>query len=179
MSRIGKLPVPIPSEVKVNLDGQTLTVEGPKGSLKKSFHPEMTIAVEDNAIVVRRPSDKGFHRGLHGLTRALIYNMVTGVTKGYEKKLQLVGVGFRGEIKGSYLQLFVGYSHSVLVKPPDGVKLEFVHKEGIITVSGIDKELVGLTADRIRNIRKPEPYKGKGIRYVDEQIRRKAGKTAA
>jgi large subunit ribosomal protein L6 len=179
MSRIGKQPVPIPSGVKVNLSGQELTVEGPKGTLVSKFHPEITIEVGEEQVVVTRSSDKGYYRSLHGLTRALINNMVIGVTVGYKKELELVGVGYRGEFKGKYLMLHVGYSHPVLVQPPDGVKVEFDHKAGLITVSGINKQLVGLTADRIRSIRKPEPYKGKGIKYKGEYIRRKAGKTAA
>jgi large subunit ribosomal protein L6 len=179
MSRIGKLPVPIAPGVKVKLTGQELTVEGPKGTLVRSFHPEIKIEVGGESIVVSRSSDIGYYRALHGLTRALINNMIIGVTKGYTKELELVGVGYRGELKGKYLMLYVGYSHPVLVRPPDGVNLEFDHRGGLITVSGIDKELVGLTADRIRSIRKPEPYNGKGIKYKGEHIRRKAGKTAA
>lgn len=178
MSRVGKMPVPIPEKVTVNLSGKELTVEGPKGKLKKTFHPEINIEVAHGAIRVSRMSDDGFHRSLHGMTRALIFNMVTGVTDGFKKELELVGVGYRGEMKGKGLMLQVGYSHQVLIKPPDGVTIEFDHRANLITVSGIDKELVGLTADRIRSIRKPEPYKGKGIKYKDEHIRRKAGKTA-
>lgn len=179
MSRVGKAPVLIPEGVKTNLAGQELTVEGPKGTLVRKFHPEMKINVGEAEITVDRPSDSTFYRSLHGLTRALIQNMVIGVTEGYKKELEMVGVGYRGEMKGKNLMLYVGYSHPVLVSPPDGVTLAFDHKAGLITVSGIDKELVGLTADRIRSIRKPEPYKGKGIKYKGERIRRKAGKTAA
>jgi large subunit ribosomal protein L6 len=179
MSRVGKLPVPIPKGVKIALSGKELTVEGPKGKLVKTFHPEINIDVGDDAVTVTRSSDKTFHRALHGLTRALINNMVTGVTEGFKKELELVGVGYRGEKKGKGLMLYVGYSHPVLVRPPDTVDIDFDHKAGLITVTGIDKELVGLTADRIRSIRKPEPYKGKGIKYKGEHIRRKAGKTAA
>jgi large subunit ribosomal protein L6 len=179
MSRIGKAPVEIPQDVKIKLEGQEMTVEGPKGTLNRKFHPEIKIEVSETRVTVTRSSDGGFHRSLHGLTRALIQNMVIGVTKGYQKQLELVGVGYRGEMKGKSLMLNVGYSHPVLVKPPDSVTIEFDHKAGLITVSGVDKELVGLTADRIRSIRKPEPYKGKGIKYKGEHIRRKAGKTAA
>ncbi len=179
MSRIGKQPVVIVDGVKVKLTGLELTVEGPKGTLTKKFHPDITINVGDDSIIVSRSSDIGFYRALHGMTRALIQNMVIGVTKGYSKQLEMVGVGYRGEIKGKNLELHVGYSHPVLVSPPDGIKIEYEHKAGLITVSGIDKHLVGLTADRIRSIRKPEPYKGKGIKYKGEYIRRKAGKTAA
>jgi large subunit ribosomal protein L6 len=179
MSRVGKAPVLIPEGVKLNLAGQELTVEGPKGTLVRKFHPEININVGDTEVTVTRSANDTFHRSLHGLTRALIQNMVIGVTEGYKKELEMVGVGYRGEMKGKLLMLHVGYSHPVLVSPPDNVTLEFDHKAGLITVSGIDKELVGLTADRIRSIRKPEPYKGKGIKYKGERIRRKAGKTAA
>lgn len=179
MSRIGKMPVPIVSGVKIKLSGLELTVEGPKGTLVRKFHPGISIAVGDDSIIVSRSSNDGFHRSLHGMTRALIQNMVIGVTEGYKKELELVGVGYRGEMKGKCLELNIGYSHPVLVKPPDEITIEFNHKAGLITVSGIDKALVGLTADRIRSIRKPEPYKGKGIKYKGEHIRRKAGKTAA
>lgn len=179
MSRIGKAPIAIPDGVKIKLDGQELTVTGPKGELIKKFHPEININFEENVITVTRNSNDGFHRSLHGLTRALIANMVVGVTKGYKRELEVIGVGYRGEIKGKRLILNIGYSHPVVVDPPDGVVLEFNVKAKLITVTGIDKELVGLTADRIRSIRKPEPYKGKGIRYKDEHVRRKAGKTAA
>lgn len=179
MSRIGKMPVQITKGVKVNLAGMQLTVEGPKGTLVRTFHPDIKIEVGEESIVVTRPTDNGFHRALHGMTRALIQNMVTGVSEGYKKELEMIGVGYRGEMKGRYLMLYVGYSHPVLIKQPDGVDVEFDHRANLITVSGIDKELVGLTADRIRSVRKPEPYKGKGIRYKGEHIRRKAGKTAA
>jgi len=178
MSRVGKLPVPIPETVKISLSGKEVTVEGPKGKLIKTFHPEIGIDVADDAVTVTRPSNNAFHRSLHGMTRAIINNMVIGVTEGFKKELEMVGVGYRGEIMGSALMLHVGYSHPVLVKPPDGVTIEFDHRANLITVSGADKALVGLTADRIRSIRKPEPYKGKGIKYKDEHIRRKAGKTA-
>ena len=178
MSRVGKLPVEIPGDVKVNLLGQELTVAGPKGTLFRAFHPDIHIDVQDKLVSVTRSADDTYHRSLHGLTRALIQNMIIGVTKGYKKELELVGVGYRGEMKGKCLLLSIGYSHPVLVKPPDNISIGFDHKAGLITVSGIDKHLVGLTADRIRSIRPPEPYKGKGIKYKDEHIRRKAGKTA-
>lgn len=179
MSRVGKLPIAIPAGVQVTLADVGVTVTGPKGSLVKAFHPAITVAVDGAAVIVTRSSDSPYYRALHGLTRALINNMVIGVTKGYLKELELVGVGYRGELKGKHLMLYVGYSHPVLVKPPEGVTIAFDPKAGLITVTGIDKELVGQTADRIRNVRKPEPYKGKGIKYKDEHIRRKAGKTAA
>ncbi len=179
MSRVGKLPVPIPAGVTTKLEGQELTVKGPKGSLTKTFRPEMTIAVGSDAITVTRNAESIMQRALHGLTRALIRNMVLGVTTGYSKQLEMVGVGYRAELRGRSLMIYIGYSHPVLVTPPDGVTLQLDPKANLITVSGIDKELVGLTADKIRSIRKPEPYKGKGIRYKDEYVRRKAGKTAA
>lgn len=182
MSRIGKKPVVIPKGVKISLSGNNLKVEGPKGTLSKDFHPEITINVGETEVTVERHSDVPYYRSLHGMTRAIIQNMVTGVTDGYSKKLEIVGTQYRAEMKGKYLFFppkAIGYSHAVLVKPPDGVSIEYDAKPKIITVSGIDKELVGLTADRIRAIRKPEPYKGKGIKYVGEYIRRKAGKTAA
>jgi large subunit ribosomal protein L6 len=179
MSRIGKKPVQIPSGVTINLDGRELTVKGPGGTLTRKFHPEIKINVDSDAITVTPHSNNAFHRSLHGMTRALIQNMVTGVTEGYIKELELIGAGYRGEIKNNRLILNVGYSHPVVILPPEGVTLEFNHKTGEIKVSGIDKESVGLTADKIRSVRKPEPYKGKGIRYKGEYIRRKAGKTAA
>jgi len=179
MSRIGKKPVQIPSGVSINLDGRELTVKGPRGTLTRKFHPEIAINVGSDAVTVTRSSNNAFHRSLHGMTRALIQNMVTGVTEGYIKELEIIGVGYRGEIKNNRLILYVGYSHPVVILPPEGVILEFNAKAGEIKVSGIDKELVGLTADKIRSVRKPEPYKGKGIRYKGEYVRRKAGKTAA
>jgi large subunit ribosomal protein L6 len=179
MSRVGKQPVKIASGVTITRTDNELTVTGPKGTLTKTFHPDITIQIEKDAVLVSRSTDDKYHRSLHGLTRALIQNMVTGVTAGYVKQLELVGVGYRGELKGRHLILYMGYSHSILVSPPDGVKLEFEHRAGLITVSGTDKQLVGLTADRIRNVRRPDPYKGKGIKYKGEILRRKAGKTAA
>lgn len=182
MSRVGKKPVEIPKGVTVALSGQELTVEGPKGKLVQTFHPEMTIDVGEQEVTVTRPSNIGFHRSLHGLTRALIQNMVIGVTDGFMKKLEIIGVQYRAEMMGKHLFFppkAIGYSHAVLVKAPDGITIEYEAKQKRITVTGIDKALVGLTADRIRAIRKPEPYKGKGIKYIDEHVRRKAGKTAA
>ena len=179
MSRVGKLPIAVPAGVNITLAESGVTVAGPKGSLTKAFHPSISIAMDEGAVTVTRSSNSPYYRALHGLTRALINNMVIGVTKGYVKELELVGVGYRGELKGKHLMLYVGYSHPVLVKAPEGVAIAFEPKGGQITVTGIDKELVGQTADRIRNVRKPEPYKGKGIKYKGEHIRRKAGKTAA
>jgi len=179
MSRVGKLPVTIPSGVTIKQDGLEISVKGPKGELAQKFHPDITVAIADDQVTVSRHSNNTFTRSLHGLTRALIQNMVTGVTEGFSKQLEMIGVGYRGELKGKTLILNVGYSHPVVVKAPDGVDLAYDPKANLITVTGIDKQLVGLTADRIRSIRKPEPYKGKGIRYKGEHVRRKAGKTAA
>lgn len=178
MSRIGKLPVPIPSGVKCELTGLHLKVTGPKGVLERDLHPDMIIAVEATEITVTRPSDKGPHRALHGLTRALIFNMVKGVTDGYEKVLKIEGVGYRASMQGKSLNLALGYSHPVLVEPPDGVTFA-APDSTTIRVAGIDKELVGQTAADIRTWRKPEPYKGKGIRYEGERVRRKVGKSGA
>lgn len=179
MSRVGKLPVTIPSGVSVKLEGLEMTVEGPKGTLERKFHPEISINVDGDTITVTRSSNVGFHRSLHGLTRALIQNMIIGVTEGYSKGLELIGVGYRCKMMGKSLVLNVGYSHPVVVQPPDEITVECDQKKNTILVSGINKELVGLVANRIRSVRKPEPYKGKGIRYKGEYVRRKAGKTAA
>ncbi len=180
MSRVGKQPVPIPPQVTVTLDGPTVTVTGPKGALVRTFHPAVTIAMDNGAVVVTRSFDTNFYRALHGMTRAIIKNMVIGVTEGYVKQLEMIGVGYRGELKGKRsLMMYVGYSHPVLLTAPEGVTIQLEPKGNLITVSGTDKELVGLTADKIRSVRPPEPYKGKGIRYKGEHVRRKAGKTAA
>jgi large subunit ribosomal protein L6 len=179
MSRIGKAPIPIPDKVKVAIDGQLIKITGPKGELSREIHADMTAKVEENQILVTRPSDQKSHRSLHGLTRALINNMVIGVTAGYKKEMEMVGVGYRAEIKGKTMILSLGYSHPILVTPPDGIKLEAPPKTHRIIVEGIDKELVGEVAAKIRKFRKPEPYKGKGIRYVGEHVRSKAGKAAA
>ena len=175
MSRIGKLPVTIPSGVKADLDGRHLKVTGPKGTLERSFHPDVNIALEDGHLVVTRSSNDPAHRALHGLTRALIQNMIVGVTSGYSKTLLITGVGYRAAIQGSSLQLSLGYSHPILVEPPAGVKFT-VDGTQTIKVEGIDKELVGQVAADIRRWRQPEPYKGKGIKYEKETIRRKEGK---
>ena len=179
MSRVGKVPIPIPDKVKVEIDGQLIKISGPKGDLSREIHADMTAKVEDNEILVTRPSDQKSHRCLHGLTRALINNMVVGVTDGYKKELEMIGVGYRAEMKGKTMVLALGYSHPILVTPPDGIKLDAPPKTHRIIVEGIDKELVGEVAAKIRQFRKPEPYKGKGIRYVGEHVRIKAGKTAA
>ncbi len=176
MSRVGKKPINI-KDVEVTLSGDTLKVKGKLGELEMKVHPNMTIEIEGDELSVKRPNDLRENRALHGLTRALIQNMVTGVTEGFSKVLDIVGVGYRAELKGKNLLLNLGYSHPIYFVPPDEVKLE-VPSQTQIKVSGIDKELVGLVAAKIRSFRKPEPYKGKGIKYSDEIIVRKAGKTA-
>ena len=176
MSRIGRLPIPIPQGVDVRIDGLTVTVKGPKGQLTQTFPEGVTIAVEDGKIVVRRVSDNRRHKAFHGLTRALLANMVEGVTKGFEKKLEIEGVGYRAELQGQELVLWVGYSHPVRIQPLPGITFEVDKSGRNITVKGKDKQVVGEMAARIRRVRPPEPYKGKGIRYAGEVIRRKAGK---
>ena len=178
MSRIGKKPVPIPDGVTVTVNGSTVTVKGPKGELKRTFRPEMRIEKEDGRLVVIRPSDAKEHRALHGLTRALLANMVDGVTKGYRRALEIVGVGYRAEKKGKALVVSVGYSHPVHYPEPEGITLT-ASTPTVVVVEGIDKQKVGQVAAEIRAIRPPEPYKGKGIRYQGEQVRRKAGKAGA
>jgi len=178
VSRIGKLPVVIPDGVKATLQGTHLTVKGPKGSLERDLHPDMNVSVQDKEILVTRPSDKGIHRSLHGLTRALIQNMVTGVTQGFEKTLKIEGVGYRASMQGKALNLALGYSHPVLIEPPEGISFA-APEPTTIKVAGIDRELVGQTAADIRAWRKPEPYKGKGIRYEKEYVRRKEGKAGS
>ncbi|MBC7343418.1 MAG: 50S ribosomal protein L6 [Clostridia bacterium] len=175
MSRVGKQPIPIPQGVEVDIKGNLVTVKGPKGQLTKELHPEMSISKENGQIRVTRPSDQPRHRALHGLTRSLVANMVHGVSKGYEKGLELVGVGYRAAKQGRKLVLTVGYSHPVEIEPEEGIELE-VPAPNKVVVKGIDKERVGAVAANIRAIRPPEPYKGKGIKYENEVIRRKAGK---
>lgn len=175
MSRIGKLPVEIPGGVQVSVEGNTVTVRGPKGSISKKMHPEMLIRVEDNTVVVERPSDDRLHRSLHGLTRSLIQNMVDGVTKGFEKTLVISGVGYRARKQGNKLVLSVGYSHPVEIEPEKGIEID-VPEPTRIVVRGVDKQLVGQVAASIRSVREPEPFLGKGIRYEDEHVRRKPGK---
>ena len=175
MSRIGKLPVQVPDGVKAELNGLRLKVTGPKGTLERTFHPDVNIALEDGHLTVTRPSNDPAHRALHGLTRALIQNMIIGVTTGYSKTLQIVGVGYRAAMQGKTLQLSVGYSHPVLVEPPAGITFT-VEGTQTIKVEGIDKALVGQVAANVRRWREPEPYKGKGIKYENEHIRRKEGK---
>ncbi len=176
MSRIGRMPIPIPQGVQVDIKGSHVTVKGPKGELSRSFNPDMTIALQDGQIVVTRPTDNRQHRALHGLTRALLANMVTGVTEGYRKDMEINGVGYRAEMQGDNLVLYVGFSHPVEIVPPSGITLGIENRGKTIVVEGIDKELVGEMAARLRRVRPPEPYKGKGIRYVGEYVRQKAGK---
>jgi large subunit ribosomal protein L6 len=175
MSRIGRLPVAVPSSVEVTIDGRRLTVKGPKGTLTRDLHPDMTVSREDGNIVVTRPTEQKTHKQLHGLTRTLVNNMVVGVTDGYRKGLEITGVGYRAAKVGEKLQLNLGYSHPIEIEPPQGISFE-VENPTRLAVVGIDKELVGQVAARVRSTRKPEPYKGKGVRYAGEQIRRKAGK---
>ena len=175
MSRIGRMPVAIPAGVKVTLDGVHIVVEGPKGKLERDLHPDMTVTVEGEGLLVTRPSDDKDHRALHGLTRALIHNMVVGVTTGFKKDLELVGVGYRAAKQGKNLVLTVGYSHPVEMEPGEGIEIE-VPSPNRITILGTDKEKVGAFAANVRSVRPPEPYKGKGIKYEGEVIKRKAGK---
>jgi large subunit ribosomal protein L6 len=178
MSRVGKTPIPIPEKTTVQIDGQHVAVNGPKGALERDIHPDITAKVDGQEVIVSRPSDVKRHRALHGLTRALLYNMVLGVSRGFSKELQLIGVGYRAEMRGKTLVLYLGYSHPIVLQPPEGVTISVEAKENKIKVEGVDKELVGETAAKIRSFRKPEPYKGKGVRYVGEYVRAKAGKTA-
>jgi large subunit ribosomal protein L6 len=176
MSRIGQKPVIIPQGVQVNLKDHTVEVKGKLGSLTQHFHPIISIKQDGNSVSVERPDDSPQVRALHGLTRALIANMVTGVSDGFKKELMIEGVGFRGEVRGSTLVLSVGYSHQVEVQAPQGVSFAVDRSGRQITISGTDKTVVGQVAANVRKVRKPEPYKGKGIRYANEVVRRKAGK---
>jgi large subunit ribosomal protein L6 len=175
MSRIGRMPIPLPAGVEVTQDGPTLRVKGPLGTLERTIHPEMSVEREDGTLRVVRPTDEPRHRALHGLTRTLVSNMVTGVATGFTKNLEISGVGYRAQLQGSKLVLALGYSHPVEVDPPAGIEFR-VETPTRLSVFGADKELVGQIAAYIRSQRKPEPYKGKGIRYQGEQILRKAGK---
>ncbi len=177
MSRIGRQPITVPQGVKVSVSGAKVNVEGPKGKLSREVHPLISVAVTDGKVVVTRPNDEGKTRSLHGLTRSLINNMVKGVTAGYSKGLHIEGVGYRAAVAGKKLNLTLGYSHPVEFPIPDGITIA-VENQTELMVSGVDKELVGQVAANIRFLRKPEPYRGKGVRYSDEVIRRKAGKTA-
>ncbi|HVM11530.1 MAG TPA: 50S ribosomal protein L6 [Actinomycetota bacterium] len=177
MSRIGKEPITIPDGVTVAVEGDRVTVTGPKGTLHQAISPDMQVTVEDGTATVRRPTDERQHRALHGLTRTLVANMIEGVTKGFEKALEIQGVGYRAALQGRDLELQLGFSHPVHVAAPDGIEFE-VPAPTRIVVRGIDKQLVGAVAADIRKIRKPEPYKGKGVRYEGEYVRKKAGKAA-
>lgn len=176
MSRIGKKPIEIPAGVTVTINDNNVTVKGPKGELTRKFNKELTISVEDNVLTVTRPSDSKEHRTIHGTTRALLSNMVEGVSKGFEKSLELIGVGYRAQKQGNKLILNVGYSHPVEIIPESGIEID-VPSNTKIVVKGISKEQVGALAANIRDVRPPEPYKGKGIRYEGEYVRRKEGKT--
>lgn len=176
MSRIGKKPVLLPAGVQVKINGSDVHVKGPKGELSRSFDPAMTIALKGNEVIVTRPDDQRQNRALHGLTRALLSNMVEGVTTGFKKTLMVDGVGYRAELAGKRLMLYLGYSHPIMIEPPAGITIEADPKAKTITIAGIDKEKVGEISAEIRSLRPPEPYKGKGIRYSDEVVRRKAGK---
>ena len=175
MSRIGRLPITVPSGVDISIVGPAITVTGPRGTLSRTLHPDMLVAQEDGTLFVRRPDEDKMHRQLHGLTRTLVANMVEGVTNGYRKGIEITGVGYRAAKVGNKLQLNLGYSHPIEIDPPAGISFE-VENPTRLAVVGIDKELVGQVAARVRASRKPEPYKGKGVRYAGEKIRRKAGK---
>jgi len=177
VSRIGRKPIPVPSGVTVTIEPELVKVNGPKGELSERIHRDITVAQEGEEIVVTRPTDRGEHRALHGLTRSLVANMVEGVTAGFEKRLEIQGVGYRAQLKGKDLELALGYSHPVPIRAPDGIEFE-VPQPTRIVVRGISKQLVGETAANIRKQRKPEPYKGKGIRYEGEYVARKVGKRA-
>jgi large subunit ribosomal protein L6 len=178
MSRIGKKPVTVPKGVTLQVQGNTVAVKGPRGELRRSLHPEMEIAFEKDQFTVARPSEEKRHKALHGLTRTLVQNMVDGVSKGFSKTLEIQGVGYKAEAKPYGVNLIVGYSHPVKYEAPKGIKIS-VDNNVVVKVEGADKELVGQVAAELRSVRPPEPYKGKGIRYQGEQVRRKAGKTGA
>ena len=177
MSRIGRAPIPLPAEVEFAYDHGLVTVKGPKGELAQRVPREVDVNVDDGVITVTRPTDSSQHRSLHGLTRTLIANMVEGVTNGFEKRLEIVGVGYRAALKGEALELHVGYSHPVVVEPPENVQFE-TPQATVVLVKGIDKQVVGEVAAKMRALRPPEPYKGKGIRYAGEYVQRKVGKRA-
>ncbi|MBV6521064.1 MAG: 50S ribosomal protein L6 [Gemmatimonadaceae bacterium] len=175
MSRIGKKPVPVPSGVTVTIDGNTVAVKGPRGELRRAIHGDLAVALENGTVTVARPSDEPRHKALHGLSRTLVANMIEGVTKGYSKQLEITGVGYKAEVKPYGLLMSLGYSHQIEVKAPEGIKLSAPQPTQVV-IEGSDKEIVGQVAAEIRSLRKPEPYKGKGVRYVGEVVRRKAGK---
>ncbi len=177
MSRVGLKPIPVPEKVQVEIRGRHVTVKGPKGQLERSFDPEMEISLEDGVLLVKRPTDHRLHRAKHGLTRALLANMVAGVFDGFSKSLEIVGTGYRAEAQSpTRLVLYLGYSHAIEMDAPEGITFEVPRGGRAVTVFGADKELVGEIAARIRRQRPPEPYKGKGVRYAGERVRRKAGK---
>jgi large subunit ribosomal protein L6 len=178
MSRIGKKPVTLPKGVNLDLQGSTVAVKGPKGELRRTLHPEMKLSLNDGTLTVERPSEDKRHKALHGLTRTLVQNMVDGVSKGFTKTLEIQGVGYKAEAKPYGVNLIVGYSHPVKYEAPKGIKIS-VENNVVVKVEGADKEVVGQVAAELRSVRPPEPYKGKGIRYQGEQVRRKAGKTGA
>lgn len=178
MSRIGRAPIPIPEGVTVDIHKNTVQIKGPKGELKQRVNPDIRVELQENEILVKRPTDNRMHRSLHGLYRSLLNNMVLGVSQGFEKRLEIIGVGYRVEKKGKSVTFLLGYSHPIVFIPPEGIEVS-VESNTQIVVRGISKELVGLVAAKIRSFRPPEPYKGKGIRYAGEQVRRKAGKSGA
>ena len=182
MSRIGKLPVNVPAGVELKIDNSKVTVKGKLGELSEDIHPDLELKLEDGVLTVSRPSDSKSHRAMHGLYRSLINNMIVGVSEGFKKELELVGVGYRASNQGQLLDLSLGFSHNILMYVPDEVKVETQMAKGknpLVTLTSHDKQLIGMVASKIRAMRKPEPYKGKGVRYVGEQVRRKAGKSAA
>jgi large subunit ribosomal protein L6 len=178
MSRIGKKPVTVPKGVTLDLEGNTVAVKGPKGELRRTLHPEMKVALADGSFTVARPSDEPRHKALHGLSRTLVQNMIDGVTKGFSKTLEIQGVGYKAEAKPYGVNLIVGFSHPVKYEAPKGIKIS-VENNTVVKIEGADKEIVGQVAAELRAVRPPEPYKGKGVRYQGEQVRRKAGKTGA
>jgi large subunit ribosomal protein L6 len=177
MSRIGRAPIPIPDGVEVDIAGQNVVVKGPKGELRHTVVEPIRVDREDGQLVVTRPTDRGPHRALHGLSRTLVANMVEGVSNGFERQLEIVGVGYRAQLRGASLEMAVGYSHPVTIEPPEGISFE-VPAPTQVVVRGIDKQAVGEIAAKIRSVRPPEPYKGKGVRYAGEAVRRKVGKRA-
>jgi len=179
MSRVGRMPVKIPEKVKVAVDGQVVKVEGPKGKMSFPFNPTVTVEIGKGEVLVKRPDESRLAKGLHGLTRTLVKNAFEGVTRGYERGLEISGVGFKAESKGKELHFTLGFSHPVIFKLPEGITAEVDAKQTKLTLRGVDKHLLGLTAAKVRALRPPEPYKGKGIKYAEEKVRRKEGKTGA
>lgn len=183
MSRVGNLPIAVADKVTVDVGSKNcVTVKGPKGELSLQVDPDIKVVVKDGTVVMTRPTDQKRHKAIHGLYRSLLNNMVTGVSKGYRRELEIIGIGFRALVENGVLELALGYSHPIYFMPPDGISITVDTKRGkntIITIDGIDKQMVGQVAAKIRSLRPPEPYKGKGVRYTDEYVRRKAGKTAA